>query len=80
MQDLSIYGLKSFFYLSTLLEILWQDINSFISFAISIINPKVIPWLFLSLMDMLKAQTLYIHIILDIIIVCKYEEFMFAVF
>ncbi len=43
MQDLRILGSEGLFFLSTLLGVLGQGISSSISFALSIINPEVVP-------------------------------------
>ncbi len=43
MQDLHILGSEGLFFLSTPLEVLRQGISSYISFALSIINPEVVP-------------------------------------
>ncbi len=43
VQDLRILGLECLFFLSTPLGVLRQGINSSISFALSIINPEVVP-------------------------------------
>ncbi len=43
MQDLRILGSEGLFFLSTPLGVSKQGINSSISFALSIINPEVVP-------------------------------------
>ncbi len=80
MQDLGTLDLESFFFLSTLLEVSWQDINSSISFALSIIDPKLVLWQFLSPTDLFRAQVLCIYEALEVVLVCKHENFMFAAF
>ena len=80
MQDLCIFSLKGLFFVSTLLRVLRQGINSFISFVLSIINPEVILEQFLNLSDVPKAQAFYIHEALEVVVVCKRENFIFVAF
>ncbi len=76
MQDLCILGSEAFFFLSTLLGVSRQGISSSISFALSIINPEVVPWQLLSLPDLFRTQAFRIHEILEVVVVCKYKNFM----
>ncbi len=80
MQDLYILGLKSFFFLSTPLGVLKQGISSSISFALLIIDLEVILWQFLSLVDLSIVQVLYIYEALEVVVVCKYENFILPAF
>ncbi len=80
MQDLCIIGLENLFFLNTLLGVLRQGISSSISFVLSIIDPKVVPWQLLSLTDLPRAQAFHIYEALEVVMVCKYENFMLAAF
>ncbi len=80
MQDLCIFGLEGLFFLSTLLGVLRQGISSFISFTLSIVNPKVVLWQFLSSLDLLRAWSFHIYEALEVIVVCEHEDFMLVAF
>ena len=80
MQNLCILGSESFFFFNILLEVLWQDISSFISFVLLIINLKVVSWQFLSLIYLFRAHTLCIYEALEVIVVYKHKDFMLAIF
>ncbi len=80
MQDLYILGLEGLLFLSTPLRVTRQGISSSISFALSIINPEVVPWQFLGPTDLFRAQVFCIHKVLEVVIVCKNENFMLSVF
>ena len=78
MQDLCIFDLEDLFFFSTWLKVLRQDINSSISFALLIINPKVILSQLLSLPDLSGAQVFCIYEMLEVVMVCEHENFMLA--
>ncbi len=80
MQDLYILSLEDLFFFNTPLEVLKQGISSSISFALLIINWKVVPWQFLSLPDLPRAQAFCIHEAFEVVVVCKHKNFMFAAF
>ena len=80
MHDLCILNLESLFFLNILLKVLEQGINSSIIIVLSGIDPEVIPRQLLCQTDLSKAQAFCIHEVLNIVLVCKHENFMLAVF
>ncbi len=50
------------------------------SFALIIINPKVIPWQLLKPMDLPRMKAFRVHEALKVVIVCKHKNFMLATF
>ena len=80
MEDFDVLGAKSLFFLSTLLRILRQSIGSFICFALTLINLKVIIRKFLNLADLSRTQTLCIYESTKIVVLDKNKDVMFATF
>ncbi len=80
VQDLCILGLQGLVFVSTLLGVSRQCISGFISFALTIVNPEVVPSKFLSLSDLPRAQTFRIHEVLEVFVVFKHKNFMLAAF
>ncbi len=80
MQDLGIFGLEGSFFLRTPVRVLWQGISSSISFALTIIYPKIVLWQLLGLAKLPRTQAFHVHKALEIIVVCKHENFIFAAF
>lgn len=69
MQNLSIFGSEGGFFLNTLLKVLWEDISSYISFALTIIILKMMFWQFLSLSNLSGAQAFHIHEVVEIVVI-----------
>lgn len=80
MQDLGVLSLKSGFFFNTLLKILWQDIISSISFALIIINLKVVSGPFLSITDLPKTRVFHVFKLLEITMVYKHKNIIPATF
>ncbi len=78
VQDFRVLGLEGLFFLSTPLEVSRQGISSSISFVLLIIDPEVVSWQFLRPPDLLKAQAFRIYETLEVVVVCKHENFMLA--
>ncbi len=76
MQDLRILGSEGFFFFSTPLGVSRQGISSSISFALSIINPEVVPLQLLRPPDLPRTQAFCVYEMLEVVVVCKYENFM----
>lgn len=79
VQDLCVFGLENSFFFSILLKISREDISNSISFALAIIEPKIILWQLLSLSNLSRAQALYIHEAIEIVMVRKIKDLMFAI-
>lgn len=69
MQNLGDFGIEDGFFFSTLLRVLWEGISSSINFAFIIIDLKIIPWQFLSIPDLSKAQAFCIYEVVEVTIV-----------
>ena len=80
MEDSDILGVEDIFLLYTLLRVLRQGISSSVSFALTIIDLKVVTREFLGLTNLFGAQTLYVHESMKVVMVCKDEDFVFATF
>ena len=80
MQNLDIFSVESLFLLSTLLRVLRQGISSSVSFTLAIIDSKIVTKKFLGQADLSRAQTLYIHELAEVIVVCKYEHLILRLF
>ena len=80
MQNFDVLCLEGLFRLSTLLKVSRQGIGSSISFALMIIDSKVVIKEFLSPADLSKAQTLSVHESLEIVMVGKYKDFLLRAF
>ena len=80
MQDLCILGLEGLLFLSTPLGVLRQGISGSINFALSIINLEVVRKQFLSSADLRRAQAFCAHEELEVVLVCKHENFMLVAF
>ena len=76
MQDFVDFCLKGLFLLSTPLKVSKQGINSSISLALTIIDLELVMKEFLSPADLFGAQTLYVHELLEVVMVGKHENFM----
>lgn len=70
MQDFGIFGFKGGFFLNILLKVLRNNIGSFISLAVIIINLKVKLRQFLSGIYLSRTQESYIYKIACIVVVC----------
>ena len=80
MKNLTILILKLIFFILTFLKNLWQGICSCIYFALVVINLEIVLKKFLGLIDLLRAQTLYIYKITEVIIVYEDKNFMLVTF
>ena len=76
VQNFDILGLKSFFFLSTPLKILKKGISSCIYLVLAIIDLEMVMKMFLSPENLSGAQTLFIHELLNIVMVDKHKNFM----
>ena len=76
MQNLDVLRLEGFFFLSTLLRVLRQEIGSSVSLALTIIDLEVVTRKFLSSADLSGAQTLHVHELSEVVIVDKHKDFM----
>ena len=73
MEDFDLLGPKNLFLLSTLLRISRQDISSFVSLALTIIDPEVVTREFLSPVDLSGAQILYVYEPAEVVVVDEYD-------
>ena len=80
MQDFDILGLECLFLFCTLLRVPGQGISSSISFALSIIDSEVVSREFLDPTYLSRAQTLFVHEPLKVVVVGKHENFMLRPF
>ena len=76
MQDFDVLCSESVFFLSVPLGVSRQGISSFVSFALTIIDSEVVTREFLSPADLSGAQTLRIHVLSEVVMVGKHEDFM----
>ena len=80
MKNSAILSLELIFLILASLEKPQQSICSCICLVLAIINSKMVSGEFLGPIDLFGAQTLYIHEILDVIVVCKDKNLMLATF
>ena len=80
MKDSTIFGLEYIFFILVFLKKPWQSIYSYIFLALAIINLKIVLRKLLSLTDLLRAQTLWIHETTKVIVVHKNENLIFVIF
>ena len=80
MQNLNFLGSEAFFFLCTLLKVLRQDISSFISLILMIIDLKVVTKEFLSPVNLLKAQVFHIYKPVEVVVVGEYKHLMLRSF
>ena len=80
MQDFDVLGAEGFFLFCTLLTVLRQDISSFISLALMIVNSEVVAREFLGSADLSKAQTLCFHEPTELVVVDEYKHLMLKPF
>ena len=76
MQDFDVLFSKGVFFLSVPLGISRQGISNSVSFALMIIDLKVVTREFLGSAGLSRAQTLCIHELLKVVIVGKHKDFM----
>ena len=76
MQDFDVFCSEGVFFLSVPLGISRQGISSSISFALTIINLKVVTREFLGPADLSGAQTLCVHELSEVVMVGKHKDFM----
>ena len=80
MQDFDVSCLEGIFFLSVPLGISRQGISSSVSFALTIIDSKVVTREFLGLADLSGAQTLCVHKLSKVVMIGKHEDFMSRAF
>lgn len=80
MKNISIFGLEFFFRILIPLRKMRESICSFIRFFLIIINSKMVPKELLGLPDLTRAQVLYILKLTEVIMICKYQNFVLAAF
>ena len=76
MPNFDVLCSEGFFLFSAPLRIPRQGISSSISFALTIINLEIVTREFLDPADLLGAQTLCVHKLLEVIIIGKLDDFM----
>ena len=76
MQDFDVFGAEGFFLFCTPLRVSRQGISSSVSFALTIIDSKVVTREFLGPAELPRAQTLCIHESLEVVMVGKHKDFM----
>ena len=80
IKNFATFSLKLIFFILVSLKKLWESISNYIYFALLIINPKVILREFVGLINLSRAQTLYIYEIIEVIVICKDEILILIVF
>ena len=80
MENLGILNSKLFFLIEALIRQVRQYVCCSIYFTLTIINSKIVTRELLVSTKLTRAQTIYIHELLAIIIVSKNKEVMFAAF
>lgn len=80
VKNLSILILERFFLDLASLGEVRKSISRSISFSLIIIDLKVVSKELLGSMDLEKAQAFYIHKLIDVIIVSKDKDLIFAAF
>lgn len=76
MQDHGILGSQDSFLFGILLELSKQGISNSISFALMIIDPKVVLKIILSSTNMPRAPALYIYKVAQVVMVYKIKDLM----
>ena len=80
MKNSIVLSLKLFFHIESSLKKAKERVCNFICFIVIIIYLKIVLKHFLSLPDLFGAQTFCIHKITKVVIIDKYEDFMFETF
>ena len=80
VQDLVVLGAEDLFLFYTSLRVSRQGIDSSASFALIIVNSKVVTREFLGPADFSGAQTLYVYKPTEVVIVGEYEQLMLEAF
>ena len=80
VEGLDVLDVEGVFLFCILLRVSRQGISSSISIALTIINLEVITREFLGTTDLPGAQTLRIHKLTKVVMVCKDEDLVFAIF
>ena len=80
MEDLDVLDAEGVFLFCTLLGVLRQGISNFVSLALTIIDSEVVTREFLGPTDLPEAQTLCVHESTKVVVVCKDEDLVFAIF
>lgn len=80
IKNLSIFDLKLFFLIYIFLKKAKKSICNSIGLVLIIIDPKIIFEKLLGLLDLTKAQTLYIYQLTGVFIINKNKDLVFAAF
>ena len=80
VQDLDVLGAEGFFLFCILLRVSKQDISSFISLALIIVNLEVVARELLGLVDLSGAQALCLHKLTEDIVIDEYKHLMLRPF
>ena len=80
MKNFVILSLELIFLILTSLKNLKQSIYSYICYAIVVINLEIVSKEFLSPTNLLEAQTIYIHEIIEVVMICKDQNLILAAF
>ena len=80
MKNMSVFGLKLFFFIETFLKEARYGICSSIGLALAILDLKMISEELLGPLDPTKAQTLCIHKPIEVVMVGQNKNFVFAAF
>lgn len=78
VEDTSIFNLKDFFLIRTFLKKAKQDVKYGIGIILLIIYIKILLKDFSGLTNPVKTLTFYIYELLEVIIIDKYKNFIFA--
>lgn len=80
IQNLSIFGSQNDFFFSISLKISRKSISNFISFVLSIFHPEMVLRQFLSPMGLFRAQVLYIHEVMHVVVIRINNDLIFTSF
>ena len=80
VQDFDVLGAEGLFLFCTLLRVPRQGISSSISLALIIVDLQVVAREFLGPADLSRAQTLYLHELMEVVVVGEYEHLMLRPF
>ena len=80
MEDLAILSLELIHLILVSLRKLRQSICSCICFVLAVVDSKIVSGEFLGPADLSKAQTLYIHEAIKVVVVCEDKHLVFATF
>ena len=80
VQNLDVLRSEGFFLLSTPLRVSRQGIGSSVSFALTIVNLKVVTRELLCPADLFGAQTLRVHKLAEVVVVGEYEHLILEAF